>query len=117
MQNLLSQMPAIGVAHVVYPTLHTGIEFGEADAAYQAPDWVLIWERPPLCRKKDPPERFEAVEDPGPALRAIASSGTAAQRSGGATSRLGITPLTKRVGAKAAGVGGMRHVLCLKENV
>lgn len=31
-----------------------------------APDWQLIWERPPLRRKKDPPERFEAVEDPEP---------------------------------------------------
>ncbi len=32
----------------------------------QAPDWELIWERPPLRREKDPPERFEAVEDPEP---------------------------------------------------
>jgi transposase len=28
--------------------------------------WQLIWERPPLRRKHDPPERFEAVEDPSP---------------------------------------------------
>ncbi len=33
---------------------------------HQAPDWQLIWERPPLRRKKDPPERFEAAEDPEP---------------------------------------------------
>ena len=32
----------------------------------EAPDWALIWERPALRRKKDPPERFEAVEDPEP---------------------------------------------------
>ncbi len=32
----------------------------------QVPDWELIWERPPLRREKDPPERFEAVEDPEP---------------------------------------------------
>jgi transposase len=31
---------------------------------HQAPDWQLIWERPALRRKKDPPQRFEAVEDP-----------------------------------------------------
>ena len=31
---------------------------------HQAPEWEVIWERPPLRRKKDPPERFEAVEDP-----------------------------------------------------
>jgi len=28
--------------------------------------WQGIWERPPLRRKHDPPERFEAVEDPSP---------------------------------------------------
>lgn len=28
--------------------------------------WQGIWERPPLRRKYDPPERFEAVEDPSP---------------------------------------------------
>ncbi len=28
--------------------------------------WQLIWKRPPLRRKHDPPERFEAVEDPSP---------------------------------------------------
>jgi len=27
-------------------------------------DWQLIWDRPHLRRKHDPPERFEAVEDP-----------------------------------------------------
>jgi transposase len=31
-----------------------------------APDWQLIWERPALRRTSDPPERFEAVEDPEP---------------------------------------------------
>ena len=31
---------------------------------HQAPDWDVIWERPPLRGQKDPPERFEAVEDP-----------------------------------------------------
>ena len=31
-----------------------------------APDWQLIWERPALRRSSDPPERFEAVEDPEP---------------------------------------------------
>jgi len=29
-------------------------------------DWKLIWERPPLRRKTDPAERFEAVEAPEP---------------------------------------------------
>jgi transposase len=28
--------------------------------------WQVIWNRPPLRRKHDPPERFEAVEDPSP---------------------------------------------------
>jgi transposase len=28
--------------------------------------WQLIWKRPPLRRKHDPPESFEAVEDPSP---------------------------------------------------
>lgn len=28
--------------------------------------WEVIWERPPLRRKSDPPERFEAVEAPEP---------------------------------------------------
>lgn len=27
-------------------------------------DWRVIWDRPPLRRKHNPPERFEAVEDP-----------------------------------------------------
>lgn len=29
-------------------------------------NWQVIWDRPPLRRKHDPPERFEAVEDPLP---------------------------------------------------
>ena len=33
---------------------------------HQAPDWQLIWERPARRRQKDPPERFEALEDPEP---------------------------------------------------
>jgi transposase len=28
--------------------------------------WQVIWERPPLRRKDDPPDRFEALEDPEP---------------------------------------------------
>jgi transposase len=28
--------------------------------------WEVIWERPPLRRKDDPPDRFEALEDPEP---------------------------------------------------
>ena len=31
-------------------------------------DWRLIWERPPLRRKSDPGERFEAVEAPEPTV-------------------------------------------------
>lgn len=30
----------------------------------QAPAWQLVWERAPLRRSTDPPERFEALEDP-----------------------------------------------------
>jgi transposase len=30
------------------------------------PDWRVIWDRAPLRRKTDPPERFEAMEDPSP---------------------------------------------------
>ena len=31
--------------------------------AEQAVSWQLIWERPPLRRQHDPPERFEALAD------------------------------------------------------
>ena len=31
-------------------------------------DWCLIWKRPPLRRKSDPAERFEAVEAPEPTV-------------------------------------------------
>jgi transposase len=33
---------------------------------YNKVDWQLIWERPPLRRKHDPPERFEAIPAPEP---------------------------------------------------
>jgi len=33
---------------------------------YNEVDWQVIWDRPPLRRKHNPPERFEAVEDPSP---------------------------------------------------
>ncbi len=34
--------------------------------SHNAVGWQIIWKRPPLRRKHDPPERFEAVEDPSP---------------------------------------------------
>lgn len=39
--------------------------FKEWILGHEAP-WEVIWDRPPLRRKHDPPERFEAVEAPEP---------------------------------------------------